>query len=384
MRGSRGVLVTDGLFRKSLAAVRALGRVGVPVTAGERVHLAPAVMSRYATRRVTYPDPILDPERFLHSLSRILAAGRVAVLLAMEETTLLAILDRRSALPPGCRLFAAPAAVIRGFSDKLASARLLASAGWPVPATSQDPATIPLPAVVKPRSGSGAHGVVRVDDREVCIREFERVRRKFREAVVQKFIPGCGVGVSLLVDRNGDASAAFAHRRLRENPASGGASTLRESIPLPPDYRDLARTLHQEGFIGPVNVEFREEAGTGTLCPIEINPRYWGSLALPIRAGVNFPLQHVRLALGEHPGPKVDYPIGVRCRWLLPGDLLSGWGHLRRGEFKKALAVLNPRGPFDILSTTDPAPTLARILAPVAWAASPGLRRLLSGRRVGD
>jgi len=103
-------------------------------------------------------------------------------------------------------------------------------------------------------------------------------------------------------------------------------------------------------------------------------------LALPIQTGVNFPPLHYRLALGEHPKPVVDYPLGIRCRWLLPGDLLSGAGLLRRGEFRRALGVLNPRGPFDILSATDPAPTLARIFAPAAWAASPGLRKLLAGR----
>lgn len=376
----KGVLVTDGMFRKSLAAVRGLGQAGIPVTAGERLRLAPAVMSRYATRRVTWPDPILDPDRFMQALRRIINAGRVKVLLAMEETTLLTIQDRRAALPPGCRMYSAPAEVIRRLSDKLEASRLLAAAGWPVPKTSQEPSTIALPAIVKPRSGSGAHGVIRVDDREASVREFERVRREFGDAVVQSFVLGCGVGVSLLVDREGEAAAAFAHRRLRENPASGGASTLRESIPLPPDYRDLARTLHAAGFIGPVNVEFREEAGTGILRPIEINPRYWGSLALPIRSGVNFPLQHYRLAMGEHPPPAVDYPAGLRCRWLLPGDILSGLGHLRRGEFKKALGVLDPRGPFDILSTTDMGPVVARILAPLAWAASPGLRKLLSRR----
>ena len=40
------VFVTDGFWRKTLAAVRALGRAGVRVTVGESTYLAPAFFSR--------------------------------------------------------------------------------------------------------------------------------------------------------------------------------------------------------------------------------------------------------------------------------------------------------------------------------------------------
>ena len=42
---------------------------------------------------------------------------------------------------------------------------------------------------------------------------------------------------------------------------------------------------------------------------MEINPRLWGSLALSIDAGVNFPLGLLRLARGEQPLPQPDYRL---------------------------------------------------------------------------
>lgn len=55
---------------------------------------------------------------------------------------------------------------------------------------------------------------------------------------------------------------------------------------------------------------------------MEINPRYWGSLALPIHAGVDFPYYHYGLAVGD--APSIDpgaYETGVGCH-KLRGELL--------------------------------------------------------------
>ena len=108
--------------------------------------------------------------------------------------------------------------------------------------------------------------------------------------------------------------------------------------------KDLAAVLHGAGFFGPVHVEFREDSRDGVLRPIEINPRYWGSLALAHHAGVPFPALHARLALGERPRPVLEYEVGRRCRWLLFGDLqvglqfaVNGYQHALCGAFVELL-----------------------------------------------
>ncbi|NQT07306.1 MAG: carboxylate--amine ligase, partial [Candidatus Omnitrophica bacterium] len=47
----RRVLITDGYWRKSLAAVRALAEAGIDVGIGERTPLAPALLSKHAKWR---------------------------------------------------------------------------------------------------------------------------------------------------------------------------------------------------------------------------------------------------------------------------------------------------------------------------------------------
>jgi predicted ATP-grasp superfamily ATP-dependent carboligase len=53
-------------------------------------------------------------------------------------------------------------------------------------------------------------------------------------------------------------------------------------------------------------VEFKLDRD-GEVWLMEINPRLWGSLALSIDAGVNFPLGLLRLATGQDPGKQPDY-----------------------------------------------------------------------------
>ena len=56
---------------------------------------------------------------------------------------------------------------------------------------------------------------------------------------------------------------------------------------------------------------------------MEVNPRFWGSLAVDLHSGVNFPLIILNETL------KIPYEefnntrkMGVKVRWLFLGDLL--------------------------------------------------------------
>jgi hypothetical protein len=53
---------------------------------------------------------------------------------------------------------------------------------------------------------------------------------------------------------------------------------------------------------------------------MEMNPRFWGSLALPCLAGMDFPWLLYELALGRPSSAPESYRVGVRSRWEL-GDL---------------------------------------------------------------
>jgi predicted ATP-grasp superfamily ATP-dependent carboligase len=66
-------------------------------------------------------------------------------------------------------------------------------------------------------------------------------------------------------------------------------------------------------------VEFRQRPD-GTLTFLEVNGRFWNSLALAVYAGVDFPALTAALAETGHVPAPPPYRAGVRCRWFL-GDL---------------------------------------------------------------
>jgi predicted ATP-grasp superfamily ATP-dependent carboligase len=139
-------------------------------------------------------------------------------------------------------------------------------------------------------------------------------------SLIQERIVGPGTGVFVLCDR-GRVRAAFAHRRLREKPPSGGASVLCESMPVDPALLAQAeRLLGPLGWHGVAMLEYKQDRRSGTPFLMEVNGRFWGSLQLAIDAGVDFPHLCCQLAMGEPLDDVPSYAVGVRNRWLL-GDL---------------------------------------------------------------
>ena len=139
-------------------------------------------------------------------------------------------------------------------------------------------------------------------------------------SLIQERIVGPGMGIFVLCE-HGAVRTAFAHRRLREKPPSGGASVLCESVALDPALlAQAARLLGPLGWHGVAMLEYKQDRRSGTPFLMEVNGRFWGSLQLAVDAGVDFPYLCCQLALGTAARRSGSYKVGIRSRWLL-GDL---------------------------------------------------------------
>ena len=227
---------------------------------------------------------------------------------------------------------------------------------------------LPYPVVVKPRQGSGAMGVAYVSDAHSFVSAYLGVHKRFALPLIQERIPahGPGLGASFLMDESSTVKAVFTHQRLREYPVSGGASTLRISIRRR-DIQELgAALLKALDWFGVAMVEFKLDPRDGEPKLMEINPRFWGSLALAEPCGVNFPHLLYRMAGGESFAPVTAWRTGIRCRWLLPGDLLHFIHNPERRRLLWDFFRLRQAGlHYDILSLNDPLPVLGRLLMPL-------------------
>ena len=132
------------------------------------------------------------------------------------------------------------------------------------------------------------------------------------DPIIQELVTGDGIGFEALYDQDHRLVAGFAHRRLREYPLAGGPSTYCESIHDPRAAGYARRLLDHLGWTGLAMVEFKMDS-MGTPVLMEINPRPWGSMQLPIRAGVEFPWLAFQLARDGQLTPRSGWPDGVRA-----------------------------------------------------------------------
>jgi predicted ATP-grasp superfamily ATP-dependent carboligase len=371
--------------RKSLAAVRALGEAGVRVVAAEWTPLAASLFSRYASR-AWMPRPSENEEVLAERIGILCFKRDLDVILPMEESTLLVLKRNAHRLPRTVQIPFPEIPLLERARDKGRILDLARALGIPVPRTvftGEDvdlPADFPLPAVVKPRVSSGAVGIRYVDTREDLLSAVEEVGFAYPDPLVQERLPseGEGIGVSVLMGEDEKVHALFTHRRLREFPVAGGASTLRESAREPDAEEAAINLLTALRWRGVAMVEFKRDARDGSCKLMEVNGRFWGSLALAVRAGVNFPLLLVRLARGETLGPPPEYRTGIRARWFLPGDLLHYCHNPDRAKLSPPFSEFRAKDlHYDILDPRDPWPVLGTVLSLFPFLLDPDLRRFL-------
>jgi len=376
---SSRVFISDGHWRKSLAAVRTLGRRGIKVTVGESTRLNTAAFSRHCSRAVVYPSPLTTPSEFVDFVRTELLRHSYQMILPMEDETTELLSLHHSDISALTYLPTVTHDKLLFAQNKDNVLRMAEKQGIPIPKTwfiedlnrlEQIKDSLPYPVIVKPRKSSGAVGITCAGNPEDLMRRYSLVHRRFPFPLIQERIPqeGKGYGASFLMNEDGRSMASFVHKRLREYPVTGGASTLRESV-RHDGIRDMALSLLKAlDWFGVAMVEFKVDPRDNIPKLMEVNPRFWGSLSLAIESGVDFPYLLYRMSRGEKFKPVENYQIGKRCRWLLPGDILHFIHNPDRMHLQPAFFDFRDSNTaYDILSVKDPLPVLGRILTPLTF-----------------
>ena len=154
-----------------------------------------------------------------------------------------------------------------------------------IPKTYQDINQATYPSVAKPTDMSSSKGVVYIINQE----DLEKARQKYKDEenlIVQEYVDGVGVGYSMYI-KDGKIITAYGHKRLAENPISGGSSVYRETF-YDKRMEDIAKKiLDKWRWTGFAMFEFKL-TNDNQLYLIEINPRIWGSINQGLENGVNY------------------------------------------------------------------------------------------------
>ena len=333
------VAVTDAELRHALNIIRSVGKKD-DVTAFGRARFSTGFFSRFAKNKKTFKDyNELGLEKFDVSFLVTDAANEFGIKRRLKN-----------ALLPGKKNW-------ERFRDKGETLKLAKKLKVPFPKTwiirsyADD---WEYPIRIKPAKSSGSRGSRVVESKWKMEQVAPALLEKYGKLLVQEEVKKTAtVGVEMIC-RKGKTKALFQHKRIREYPANGGPSTMRVSVKYR-KTRELAEKLMKKTkWNGVAMVEF----GITPKGPVlfEVNPRWWGSLALAIKSGVDFPKIYRDLVVEGDVKPVTKYKTGVVCKYLLFGDIQHFGGNIL-GLLKSLGETAN----FDILSLRDPLPGVARI-----------------------
>jgi predicted ATP-grasp superfamily ATP-dependent carboligase len=346
-RGLERVLVFGDDMRIFLAVVRSLGRAGKEVHAAPFNWQSPALNSKYISTVHRFPRYSEDPDAWRTAVADTLRSNSFKLVVPCCDPAILPLHVHRQDFSDFRIAIPNPSAMSLLF-DKARTRQLCAELAIPVVAGSRLDASdtaqqlidrYSLPLVIKAAQSysidrlDSAGKVWIVEDRS----DLEKVLATLRDHgshLVETFFQGAGVGVSVLAE-DGKILHAFQHRRLREG--RGGASSYRISEPINDElHKACEKICEHTGLTGVCMFEFRYNLNNREWVLLETNARFWGSCALPISLGVDFPRFLYDLLVHNTYHSPVQYAAGIRSRNLvLDGlNLVSSARYLHRNNFR--------------------------------------------------
>lgn len=376
------LVVEDGDSPYVLAAVRSLARAGWRVGVASprpnpRVVPSRACAAWHPTRR---PEDDLDG--FVVDVAAAVRAGAYRLVFGADDVELLVLSARRDEVD--ALLPHAPHAAVVDAVDKLALTRAAERVGLAAPRTVEaTPAAVAAadgPVVVKARwhwtpGAASRHQLVAVcPDRAAVTARVAEIESAGGAAVLQEPVDGRQLAVSVVLDGAGRPLAWAQQRTV----LAGLARTSVRAVTVPVD-RDLldgtVALLGALGWTGLANVQFLQRPG-GRPQVIDLNGRFYGSLALAVAAGADLPAVWAATATGEAlPAGRQARP-GVRFH-ALTADLSRAAVQRRGGLVRDVAGVLRwgPGAAHSTWSLTDPRPGAALAAGLAGRAARRVVRR---------
>lgn len=289
-----------------LAIVRSLGKRGIPVIVLDSDPQALGFASRYSVAGVTVPGVVKDEEG---AIEELLAVGRQlkgkSVLLPSSDQWMHAVAKHADRLTEYFLLPPSDLDVLGKIVDKREFYNHAQEAGIPVPpyalVSAHEPMLpsqlegITFPCVVKPAVKSsfpdvfGQSAVLIRDEDELSA--FLRAAAEF-DLIVQSMVKGGENGlktVAIYVDRNGDLKAVLNASRAAVYPPEVGTSCVVQTCLETELVEETMQVMRHLNYRGVAEVEYVYDPKEDTWKVIDMNPRFWKWVGMPIAAGVDLP-----------------------------------------------------------------------------------------------
>lgn len=303
-----------------LVVIRALGRMGVPVTAVQYKSNQMGVVSKYVKKRIRAPHPEGDEQGFLCVLLENADPLCRAVLIPTDDATLSVVSRHKRLLESYYIVASADESITEKFINKKHTYEIAERIGVPAPKTvvphsvedvERYSAAVEFPCLIKPCHGHRyfelfGKKMAKVDTIDEMIVEYEKASESGNEVMIQELIPGndtAGANYNSFFWNN-EPFVEFTAEKVRLSPPAFGFPRVVVSKDIPEIIEPGRRILRAMGFYGYSCIEFKRDARDGVYKLMEVNGRHNRSGLLALHCGINFPWIEYQHHLGgslQHP-----------------------------------------------------------------------------------
>jgi D-aspartate ligase len=308
------VLLTMPTFNGTLAAVRSLGRQGIPVTMASDTPLAPARWSRYVSRNVSCPS-LFEPERFVEW---ILGFGRREpghVLYPSCDDLAWLFAEHADELKEYFLLYQPPAKSVLDLLDKKALGVRCVEVGVPIPNTVfptnvNEAVTLAeqvgFPLLLKPRTQmfltTRNKGQIVMDRSELAASYIDHVTQNAPHSLARELLPGVEhpmlqalvpaaanstYSLAGFITRDGHCSVRAAVKVLQRPRLVGIGVCFEEAEVDAEALQGLIRLCQTVGYFGVFEAEFLRHEGKLEL--VDFNPRFYGQMGFEAARELDLP-----------------------------------------------------------------------------------------------
>ena len=363
----RALIVGQGNSRGAVAAVRSLQRAGWEVGVGSPRGTGLAARSAACSSRHAITAAHVDVQRFAHDVSTIVEGHGYGIVFGSGEAEVIGLSLSRDRIPAVVTY--GPHRSLEKALDKLELDRAAVAAGLSVP-RSLEPSEVgsDQPVVVKARRHARPEvpgAPPRVDTNVVLGREaaHERAQHLLQlgaEPLIYQFVEGHLLAYACVISPRCQVVAECMQVAERIWPPMAGASSRATTVGVDPELaKGCRRLLEDLKWFGLAELQFVVPAD-GTPRLIDLNGRFYGSLALAVAAGADLPMAWASVATGSR-FPFARAESGVRYQWL-EGDLRRALIERRGGTVRDVAGTIAwaTRAHHSLIEPHDPGPVVAR------------------------
>jgi len=350
------VLVTDGEYLHALGIVRFLGINDIDVHVISHTKRSISFYSKFCKKKIIFPSTANNEELYLSFLEKVIKREQYHLLIPVGFQTTKLVSKNKNSLEKYINLEVASYETIKRAMDKSKTYELAKNLNIPFPETiypqtykeiEELSSKLSYPVVIKGLYEAGKQVIAYPNNKEEFISDYFALCKEnnFSEGslpMVQEYIGKGGNECLAALYQNGKAKRLIVYKAIRCFPIKGGSSSCAVTFYDKEIIEMGSKLLDELKWHGVADVEFKRDRKNGKLQLMEINPKFYATVEVAMRAGINFPYYLCQMAKGENLKFSNDYEKNLIYHYPFSKELI----HLKENPssiFRILLDTINPK-----------------------------------------